>query len=98
MADHDQAAVLACIRKHHERLDFEISAETGAPLAAVRQFGSELVAKGAVIACVVTRFNDGERIDASLYRVAGYVPPPGGVATMSTWRRPPRMGTSSATS
>jgi hypothetical protein len=72
----DAAAVLACIRKHHERLDFEISAETGTPLADVRQYGSELVAKGAVIACVVTRFNDGERIDASLYRVAGYVPPP----------------------
>ncbi len=77
MAPTAAAEVLECIRKHRERLDFEISAETGTPIAAVRQLGTELIATGAVIGCFVTRFADGDRIDACLYRVSGYVPPPG---------------------
>jgi hypothetical protein len=68
--------VLACIRKHRERLDFEILAETGIPMNIVRQHGAALVASGAVIACEVTKFDSGEQVDAWLYRVAGYIPPP----------------------
>jgi hypothetical protein len=68
--------VLACIRKHRERLDFEILAETGLPVSVVREHGAALVASGAVIACEVTRFDSGAPIDAWLYRVAGYIPPP----------------------
>jgi hypothetical protein len=69
-------AVLACIRKHRERLDFEILAETGIPVNVVREHGAALVASGAIIACEVTRFASGEQVDAWLYRVAGYIPPP----------------------
>jgi len=76
MAAPDAGAILGCIRRHRERLDFEISAETGAPLALVRELGARLVATGAVIACEVTRFSDGDRIQACLYRVSGYTPPP----------------------
>jgi hypothetical protein len=76
MAHTDTGEVLGCIRKHRERLDFEISAETGTPLAVVRELGAQLVATGAIIACEVTRYADGDRIQACLYRVSGYTPPP----------------------
>ena len=70
------ADVLACIRKRRECLDAEISADIGTTVETVRRLGAELIAKGAVIGCVVTRFAGEQRVDASLYRIAGYVPPP----------------------
>jgi hypothetical protein len=68
--------VLACIRQHQVRLDFEVSAQIGVPLETVRRLGAELIARGAVISCAVTRYEDGEPREAWLYRIAGYVPPP----------------------
>lgn len=67
--------ILQCLKKHGERLDSEIAAETGVPLAAVRRGAADLEAAGAVISCTVTRFEEGARIDTWLYRVSGYIPP-----------------------
>ena len=49
---------------HIELADFDI------PL-----YNADLEAKGDVIACNLIRFNNGERTDAWLYRVSGYIPP-----------------------
>jgi predicted ArsR family transcriptional regulator len=67
--------VLECLKEHGQRLDLEIAAETGVPLAIVREQLTSLAATGAVIMCNLTRFEKGKRIDAWQCRVAGYIPP-----------------------
>ena len=67
--------VLQCLTKYGQRLDSEIAKETGMPLAAVRQCLAGLVATGAVITCNLTRFENGNRIEAWLCRASGYIPP-----------------------
>ena len=67
--------VLKCLQKHGQRLDSEISKETGVPLATVREELTGLAATGAVIVCSLTRFEKGKRLDAWQCRVSGYIPP-----------------------
>ena len=67
--------ILKCLKKHGERLDSQLADETGMPLETVRKHVADLEAKGDVIACNLIRFNNGERTDAWLYRVSGYIPP-----------------------
>ena len=67
--------ILECLRKHGQRLDLEIAAETGVPLTTVRSRLASLAATGDVVTCTLTRFEKGKRIDALQCRVSGYVPP-----------------------
>ena len=67
--------VLQYLTRHGERLDTEIAAETGMSLATVRQRVAGLAAAGEVITCTLTRFENGNRIEAWLCRVSGYIPP-----------------------
>lgn len=67
--------ILQCLKKHGERSDSEIAAETGVPLETVRQRAAALAAAGALTTCAVSRFENGSRTDAWLYRVSGYIPP-----------------------
>ena len=67
--------ILQCLKKHGQRLDFEIAQETGVPLVTVRRRLAELTATGKVIMCNLTRFENGKPIDAWQCRVSGYVPP-----------------------
>ena len=67
--------ILECLRKHGQRLDLEIAEETGIALTSVRERLTAMASTGAVIACKVTRFEQGKPINACLYRVAGYFPP-----------------------
>ena len=78
--------VLNCLKKHGQRLDLEIAQETGVPLATVRRQLVGLAATGTVIMCSLTRFENGERIDAWQCRVSGYIPPlaPGRKAKRTT--------------
>ena len=78
--------ILACLKKHGQRLDLEIAKEMNVPLATVRQQLTGLAESGAVIMCKLTRFEHGKRIDAWQCRVSGYVPPlaPGRKAKPST--------------
>jgi predicted ArsR family transcriptional regulator len=69
------STVLECLKEHGQRLDLEIAAEIGVPLAIVREQLTSLAATGAVIMCNLTRFEKGKRIDAWQCRVAGYIPP-----------------------
>ena len=68
--------ILQCLRKHGQRLDSEIAAETGVALATVRERFALLTGTGEVITCKLTRFEDGKPVDACLYRASGYFPPP----------------------
>ncbi|MFO1413757.1 MAG: hypothetical protein U1F10_07595 [Burkholderiales bacterium] len=65
-----------CLKKHGQRLDLEIAAETGRSMAAVRQDLTSLAATGAIVKCSVTRFENGRQVDAWQCRVSGYVPRP----------------------
>jgi hypothetical protein len=66
---------LECLRKYGQRLDLEIAKEIGVPLATVRLRLLDLTKTGEVIMCTLTRFENGNRIDAWQCRVSGYVPP-----------------------
>jgi len=67
--------ILQYLKANGQRLDSEIAEATGIPLAKVRLSISELSARGEISKCSVTRFNEGKAIEASLCRVAGYIPP-----------------------
>ncbi len=77
---------LQYLKKHGERLDSEIAEEMGVPLATVRERLARLAAAGEIITCELTRFESGNRVEALLCRVAGYVPPraPGRKPTPTT--------------
>jgi len=68
--------ILSCLKKYGQRLDSELAEETGVPLAIVRLRLAELAATSAIITCSLTRFEHGERIDALVCRMSGWVPPP----------------------
>ena len=67
--------VLSCLKKYGQRLDSEIAAEVNMSLADVRTRFAKLSETGEVLACKLTRFDNGNRIDALLYRASGYFPP-----------------------
>ena len=66
---------LQYLKKHGQRLDFEVAKEMGVPLSTVRERIVALIDAGQAIVCTVTRFDNGKRIDAWQCRVAGFVPP-----------------------
>lgn len=70
------ADVLQCLKKHGQRLDLEIAAEMRLPLATVRRGLAELSARGTVVMCSLTRYEDGKTIEALQCRLSGYVPKP----------------------
>ena len=63
------------LKKHGPQLDYEVAREMGVPLAKARERLVALVDSGEAIACTVTRFDNGKRIEALQCRVAGYLPP-----------------------
>jgi hypothetical protein len=67
--------ILEYLKGRGERLDSEIAAATGLPLAKVRQRLKDLQAQGAVMVCRSIRYKDGKEVDGLLCRVAGYIPP-----------------------
>ena len=69
--------VLEDLRKHGQRLDLEISSDTGLPIAEVHRSLEALVKAGSVTTLKLTRFQRGQRIEALQCRFAGYLPPLG---------------------
>ena len=65
-----------CLKKYGQRLDTEIADETGIALAGVREQLAALADVGEIIACKLTRFENGTQVDGYVYRAAGYFPPP----------------------
>lgn len=69
--------ILACLRAHGQCLDSEIARETGVTVREVRELFAALLASGDVIACKLTRFDEGKPVVAMMYRASGYFPPRG---------------------
>jgi hypothetical protein len=67
---------IQCLKKYGQRLDTEIADETGIALAVVREQFAALANVGEIIACKLTRFEDGKQVVGYVYRAAGYFPPP----------------------
>ena len=67
--------VLSCLKQYGQRLDSEIAAEVNMSLADVRKRFAKLSESGEVLACKLTRFDNGTPVDALLYRASGYFPP-----------------------
>lgn len=67
--------ILQYLKKHGERLDTEIAEATGISLAVARLQLKELAAKCEVVACHSIKFKKGKKIEAVIYRIAGYIPP-----------------------
>lgn len=67
-------AILDYLKNTGEKLDSEIAAATGLTLANVRTSVQELHARGAIMVCKSTRYQDGKEIDGILCRISGYIP------------------------
>lgn len=67
--------ILQYLKSHGEQLDAEIAEATGISLDDVRLLLSELAAKGEIVACHSIRFEKGEKIEGTICRLAGYIPP-----------------------
>jgi len=68
--------ILSCLKKYGQRLDSEIAAEMNMSLTEVRAIFGRLAESGEVIACKLTRFENGKAVDALVYRASGYFPRP----------------------
>jgi predicted transcriptional regulator len=69
------APVLEHLKKYGQLLDSEIATGTGLSLPTVRSALSELLERGEIARCKVTRYTDGKPVEAMLCRISGYVPP-----------------------
>jgi hypothetical protein len=67
--------ILQYLKTHGERLDSEIAEAVGLSLANVRLRLSDLAAKGEVMVCHSTRFEQGKKIEGIKCRLAGFIPP-----------------------
>jgi hypothetical protein len=67
--------ILQFLKQHGEQFDAEIAKATGNTLANVRHQLSELAVKGEVMLCHSIRFVKGNKVEGTLCRVAGYIPP-----------------------
>ena len=67
--------ILQFLKNHGEQLDAEIAEATGISLTNVRLFLAELAAKGEIVACHSIRFEKGEKVEGTICRLAGYIPP-----------------------
>jgi hypothetical protein len=67
--------ILKYLKDRGEQLDSEIATATGIPLESVRRHVSALSARGEVMTCQSIRFNGGKKIEGTLCRIAGYIPP-----------------------
>ena len=68
--------ILEYLKDHGEQLETEIATGTGMSLAQVRLDVSKLSANGDLVMCHVIKFKDGQQVEGTLYRAAGYVPRP----------------------
>jgi predicted ArsR family transcriptional regulator len=69
------APILQQLKKHGQMLDSEIAVATGIPLKQLRSQLADMSARGVIMGCNVTRYEDGRAIQALQCRISGYVPP-----------------------
>ncbi len=67
--------ILQYLKKHGERLDYEIAVATGTSLAKVRLYLTELSEKREVMTCSSIIYEKGKKIEGIRCRLSGYIPP-----------------------
>jgi len=67
--------ILRFLKTQGEQLDSEIAAATGKSIEAARLILSQLHSQGDVTTCRSIRFKNGEQTEATLYRIATFIPP-----------------------
>ena len=68
--------ILQCLKKHGQRLDFDIATELRLPLATVRQHLAALAESREAIVCKTIKFEKGRQIEAWEGRISGFIPQP----------------------
>jgi DNA-binding IclR family transcriptional regulator len=66
--------ILQYLKTHGEKLDAEIVAAIGLPIAKTRQLLTDLVAKGEVITCHTIKYEKGKKIEGMSCRLSGFTP------------------------
>lgn len=66
--------ILQYLKRYGERLDADIAEATGYSLPSVRLHLAELAAKGDVMTCHLTRFENGCKVEGMVCRISGYIP------------------------
>jgi len=69
------ASILEHLKRHGQLLDSEIASATGISLKNVRATLTDLSVRGEISRCTVTRYKDGQPVEAIQCRISGYVPP-----------------------
>ncbi|MDD5295972.1 MAG: transcriptional regulator [Rhodocyclaceae bacterium] len=67
--------VFQYLKQHGQCLDSEVAVAMGLPLSVVTESLQALAAKKQVFMCSVTKYSDGQPIEAVQCRVGGYIPP-----------------------
>jgi DNA-binding Lrp family transcriptional regulator len=67
--------ILQQLKRNGQMLDSEIAIATGIPLKQIKSSLAEMSARGVILGCSVTRYEDGKSIQAMQCRISGYVPP-----------------------
>jgi sulfopyruvate decarboxylase TPP-binding subunit len=67
--------ILQQIKRRGQMLDSEIALATGIPMLQIQSTLAGMSARGEIMACSVTRYEDGKAVRAMQCRISGYVPP-----------------------
>lgn len=67
--------ILQYLKRHGQKVDWEIAAAIDIPLESVRATLTKLSERGEISRCSVTRFLDGKPVEGMLCRIAGTIPP-----------------------
>ena len=69
------SSILEYLKKHGQRIDWEIAAATDISLSKVRECLTDLSKRGEISRCSVTRFLDGKPVEGMLCRISCTIPP-----------------------
>ncbi len=67
--------ILQQLKRNGQMLDSEIAVATGISVKQIQSALADMTARGEVMRCSVTRYEDGKPIQAMQCRISGYVPP-----------------------
>ena len=71
----DTDLILLQLKRNGQMLDSEIAMATGISMQEIESSLEEMTARGQIMRCRVTRYENGELIQAMQCRISGYVPP-----------------------
>ena len=70
-----QNPILQQLKRNGQMLDSEIAVATGISMKQVHTALADMTARGEIMRCSVTRYEDGKPIQAMQCRISGHVPP-----------------------